>query len=186
MTDAERIMQEDPSPSAPLAGLTEADWARLLSAADFLCLGDSIRGEDLLQEALARHLAGERAWNPELSVHEQIRSTMRSVLHAWRKARVRAPHISFDEAMEASTTLEGGDFGRMDAESEERAEQVIVVIEKSFANDGPALDMLSMMMDGYTRAEICELAGWTVTEYATIKKRIHRQVDRLRRSGEIQ
>lgn len=165
--------------------LTNADLSRLLAAAELLCMGDSISGEDLLQEALARHLAGQRAWNTSLPAYVQICSTMKSVLHAWRKARARAPQVSFEEALEGVLELESVDVAGADPASGDDASRVMNVIEGHFSQDESERDMLSLMMDGYTREEICDLTGWDHTRYATIKKRIQRKIGRLRLLGEI-
>lgn len=173
-----------------LEGMSSEDWAWLSASAATLCVGDTIAPEDLLIDAYARYLSGQRAWNDAVSLRTQFRNTMRSILSSLRKARKRKPEHSLDELL---NELELEDFESCEAveavgtpEGEYRFQEILCVIEDAFKDDDVALDVFSGMTSGMPPSEIQESLGIDKTTYESTQRRIRRRLAKLRESGEIQ
>ena len=76
---------------AAFEALSEANWRRALKLARRFCkAGDAWSPEDLLQEAVARLLGGERGWPTSLDTLGVLLSAMRSIASSWVKAKHRS------------------------------------------------------------------------------------------------
>lgn len=76
---------------AAFDAFSEADWWRALKLARRFCrAGDAWSPEDLLQEAVARFLSGERGWSTSLDTLGVLLSAMRSIASSWLKAKRRS------------------------------------------------------------------------------------------------
>jgi DNA-directed RNA polymerase specialized sigma24 family protein len=81
-----------PQVRAILEGFSEADWRRVLKLARrFAAPGQGWSPEDLMGEAVARSLSGERRWRAVMEPLPALIGIMRSIASSWRKARRRNP-----------------------------------------------------------------------------------------------
>jgi len=156
-----------------LDAITEQDLRYLSAVAARLCLGDTISAEDLVNEALARTLAGDRAWRDDLTLRTQLISTMKSVLSAWRKARARNPEVQWNIAADA-LILDGDSDMSVCAPLEVRLQEKLQEIDTLLANDQGARDLMYAAMEGFAREELEEVTGLTANEIIAARERIKR------------
>lgn len=158
-----------------LEAITEQDLRYLLACAGRLCLGDSISAEDLLQEALGRTLAGDRAWRSDLPLRTQLVSTMKSVLHAWRKARIRNPEVLWHEAADQFVLEDGdGEMAEVDPAYEVRLQEQLDEVNAFLANDPGARDLMQGALAGYEREELEIVTGMNAAQIIAARKRVSR------------
>jgi len=156
-----------------LDAITEQDLRYLGAVAARLCVGDTISADDLVNEALARTLAGERAWRDDLPLRTQLISTMKSVLNAWRKARARKPEVEWTDAVDALVLDGDGDFAACEP-FEARLQEELQEIDNLLANDQGARDLMCAAMEGFARGELEEVTGLTPNEIIAARERIKR------------
>ena len=156
-----------------LDAITEQDLRYLGAVAARMCLGDTISADDLLNEALARTLAGDRAWRHDLPLRTQLISTMKSVLHAWRKARVRNPEVQWNDAVDALVLDGDGDMAECEP-FEVRLQQQLQEVDALLANDQGARDLMHAAMEGFAREELEIVTGLTPNEIIAARERIKR------------
>jgi len=156
-----------------LDAITEQDLRYLGAVAARLCVGDTISADDLINEALARTLAGDRAWRDDLPLRTQLIGTMKSVLSAWRKARARKPEVQWNEAVDELVL--DGDGGLVVCEPlEVRLQEQLQEIDMLLANDQGARDLMYAAMEGFARDELEEVTGLTANEIIAARERIKR------------
>lgn len=156
-----------------LDAINEQDLRYLGAVAARLCVGDTISADDLINEALARTLAGDRAWRDDLPLRTQLIGTMKSVLSAWRKARARKPEVQWNEAVDALVLDVDGDMVECDP-FEVRLHEELQEIDKLLANDHGARDLMYAAMEGFAREELEEVTGLTANEIIAARERIKR------------
>lgn len=156
-----------------LDAITEQDLRYLGAVAARLCVGDTISADDLINEALARTLAGDRAWRDDLPLRTQLIGTMKSVLSAWRKARARKPEVQWNEAVDELVLDGDGDMVVCEP-LEVRLQEQLQEIEKLLANDQGARDLMYAAMEGFAREELEEVTGLTANEIIAARERIKR------------
>jgi DNA-directed RNA polymerase specialized sigma24 family protein len=164
-----------------LDNLGAADWIRLERLARFFTrsrLGSdmaesALEAADLLQEALARTLAGQRRWNIEVPLVQHVAGVMGSVaghLAAHRKAFPTAP-VPVDDAGLASA--EPDPLFILAARDQETQ------LFARFEDDPKATSVLRLRMEGYTAVEIRQRLHLSTTDYETIARRIRRRLATL-------
>lgn len=156
-----------------LDAITEQDLRYLGAVAARLCVGDTISADDLINEALARTLSGDRAWRDDLPLRTQLIGTMKSVLSAWRKARARKPEVQWNEAVDELVLDGDGDMVVCEP-FEVRLQDELQVIDKLLANDQGARDLMYAAMEGFSREELEEVTGLTANEIIAARERIKR------------
>lgn len=156
-----------------LDAITEQDLRYLGAVAARLCVGDTISADDLVNEALARTLAGDRAWRDDLPLRTQLIGTMKSVLSAWRKARARKPEVQWNEAVDELVLDGDGDMVVCEP-LEVRLQEQLQEIDKLLANDQGARDLMYAAMEGFAREELEEVTGLTANEIIAARERIKR------------
>ncbi|PZR74040.1 MAG: hypothetical protein DI537_46205 [Stutzerimonas stutzeri] len=156
-----------------LDAITEQDLRYLGAVAARLCVGDTISADDLINEALARTLSGDRAWRDDLPLRTQLIGTMKSVLSAWRKARARKPEVQWNEAVDELVLDGDGDMVVCEP-FEVRLQEELQVIDKLLANDQGARDLMYAAMEGFSREELEEVTGLTANEIIAARERIKR------------
>ena len=156
-----------------LDAITEQDLRYLGAVAARLCVGDTISADDLINEALARTLAGDRAWRDDLPLRTQLIGTMKSVLSAWRKARARKPEVQWNEAVDELVLDGDGDMVVCEP-LEVRLQEQLQEIDKLLANDQGARDLMYAAMEGFAREELEEVTGLTANEIIAARERIKR------------
>lgn len=156
-----------------LDAITEQDLRYLGAVAARLCVGDTISADDLINEALARTLAGDRAWRDDLPLRTQLIGTMKSVLSAWRKARARKPEVQWNEAVDELVLDGDGDMVVCEP-LEVRLQEQLQEIDKLLANDQGARDLMYAAMEGFAREELEDVTGLTANEIIAARERIKR------------
>lgn len=131
--------------------------------------------EDLLQDAIARTLAGSRNWNEEkveFVVH--LIGTMRSIASQFREDaereflhRQEEQYKSIGSVSADSQPIGGG--GRS-----HRSQHTLELIRLRLEADKVALPIFDRLREGYTPAEIQELLGINQSIYNAARKRIYR------------
>lgn len=157
-----------------LDAITEQDLRYLGAAAARLCLGDTISADDLVNEALARTLAVDRAWRAELPLRTQLVSTMKSVLHAWRKARTRNPEVQWHDVVDQLLLDGDGDMVQSEPTFETRLHQHLEEVDALLAHDQGARDLMHAAMAGFAREELEIVTGLTANEIIAARERIKR------------
>lgn len=156
-----------------LDAITEQDLRYLGAVAARLCVGDTISADDLINEALARTLARDRAWRDDLPLRTQLIGTMKSVLSAWRKARARKPEVQWNDVIDELVLDGDGDMVVCEP-FEVRLHEELQEIDKLLANDQGAKDLMYAAMEGFAREELEEVTGLTANEIIAARERIKR------------
>jgi DNA-directed RNA polymerase specialized sigma24 family protein len=158
-----------------LEAITEQDLRYLLACGRRLCLGDTISAEDLLNEALGRTLAGDRVWRSDLPLRTQLVSTMKSVLHSWRKARIRNPEVQWHEAADQFVLEDGdGEMAQFDPAYEVRLQEQLDEMNAFLANDPGARDLMQGALAGYQGEELEIVTGMNAAQIIAARKRVSR------------
>ncbi len=162
-----------------LALVTEADLLRLKAIARLHARGlpPEVSWCDLLQEAIARVLDGSRRQPAGVPMVAFLAGVIRSIrAEHWRRARreaeqmpklivdLDAPELQSDEVSDS-------------APSPERyilAAQELALIERLFAQDAQAQQIIAGLADQRSPDEICASCGMSKTEYDSTRKRMRR------------
>jgi len=144
--------------------------ARALAAAG---LGQS--GEDLLQEAIKRTLAGQRHWRKAIPFVTHLVATMRSIAnHALEKVHGAVlVSTATDDVQQPPGVSQGSDPERL-AAAKERFQQ----IRKRFDDDDEVGLVLEGMAAGMKGIDIQRDLNLTPQQYETILLRLRRGIDR--------
>jgi len=151
---------------AALAALSEEDLLRLRAIAKLRArsLPDGMSWSDLLHEAVLRALTGARPWPPGVSLLAFLAGVMRSLCdEQWRRHRrqndLPAPHDS---------------GGADDPERACAAVEALAAIQRLFASDETALQVITGLISGMAAEAIRHHYGLTAVEYDTTRRRMRR------------
>jgi DNA-directed RNA polymerase specialized sigma24 family protein len=173
---------------AAFDALSEADWRRALKLARRFCKsGDSWSPEDLLQEAVARLLGGERGWSASLDALGVLLSVMRSIASSWIKAKRRsriAPGVEV-ASLDAAPVDEDDDevsvrAFTVDSVTPEQiavGDELFAAVERSIEKDEPALLVCLAWIEGSRGKEAMEQLGMDTNTYDAARKRLMRALD---------
>lgn len=163
---------------AALLGLSAADSVRLKQIGKLRAAGTGLEWTDLLNEAFARALGGQRQWPVDVSFVAFIAQTMRSIAHDEREARKVV--VSMDEARsgEASERIDGEavPVSEITPEREVSARQRLGQVEALFQDDDVALGILVATAEERTPEAIQEEMGLSATQYASALRKIRRRL----------
>ena len=151
--------------------LSDAGWVRLKKVARRYAR-PSISAEDLLQEAFARALAGDRTCPVDVDVVRFLAEAMRSIADG-EQEKLRAKLVALDGA--ALPTSE-----HMETEIAS-AEQCEVILEQAlslFEDDPIAQEILEGDTAGFTVEELRELTGLDQTAHNSKRRLIRRRIDK--------
>lgn len=180
MADSSDVIEHQPGDVGQadvLEAITEQDLRYLQACAGRMCLGDSISPADLVAEALARTLVGDRTWRRDVALRTQLVSTMKSVLHAWRKARVRNPEVQWQEAVDGFVLDDGdGEMANADATYEARLQEQLDEVDALLASDPAARDLMHGALAGYEGEELEIVTGLSTEQIIAARKRIARKI----------
>jgi DNA-directed RNA polymerase specialized sigma24 family protein len=151
---------------AALAALSEEDLLRLRALARLRArsLPDGISWSDLLHEAVLRALAGARPWPPGVPLLAFLAGVMRSLCDEYWRRRRRSHDIAVPQ--------DSG--GADDPERACAAAEALAAIQRLFASDKAALQVISVLMTGMNAEDIRRQCGLTEVEYDTTRRRIRR------------
>lgn len=160
-----------------LEAITEQDLRYLRACAGRMCLGDVVSPDDLVQEALARTVLGDRTWRKDVALRTQLVSTMKSVLHAWRKARGRNPEVQWQEAVDGFVLEDGdGEMSHADPAYEVRLTEQLDEVGAFLASDPAARDVMHGALAGYEGEELEIVTGLSAEQIIAARKRIARKI----------
>ena len=167
-----------------LRDLSQADLLRLKQIAKMRSSGlVSLDWEDLVNEAVARVLAGTRRWPKSVPFIAFMAQTIRSVAsEEWR--RLDQAQVTLESEMAATddgepiTSLADIAANPIHPEREVIARRTLSEIEALFVNDAEAHQVLFGLAQGLAPAEIQTDSGMSPIQYASAQKRIRRSLAR--------
>jgi DNA-directed RNA polymerase specialized sigma24 family protein len=159
--------------------LSEMDLLRLKAIARLHARGlpPDVSWEDLLQEALTRILVGSRVRPEEVGMVAFVAGVMRSLRtehrrRAHAKSRSRQPGEIGEDAQDVRD-IELRDPGP-GPERALSAAQELATIERLFADDPPALQILTGLGEGLSAEQIRKVFRMSETDYESTRKRMRR------------
>jgi RNA polymerase sigma-70 factor (ECF subfamily) len=162
-----------------IRALSDVDLLRLKALARVWARGlpGGLDWTDVLNEAIARVLDGSRRWPPGVSLLALLSGVMRSICDDyWRRARrdleLLVPREDFADLTAPGEEAESPP----DPERVLAAGQALAAIDRLFADDRPALQIIAGLADGLTAKEICRLYGMSECQYDTARKRMRRAI----------
>jgi len=150
-----------------MASVSEADLLRLKALARLHARGlpGGIEWSDLFHEALARVLEGKRRKPENVEMVPFVAEVMRSIRNEhWRRAQREVPG-----AMDTIVSQEN-------PERRLAAAQALAALDRLFADDKLALQIMAGLGVGLTPEEIRQRYGMTPTEYDSVRKRMRRKL----------
>lgn len=167
-------------PAAEIAALSDADLLRLRAIARMRARGlTGLDALDLLNEAILRVLSGTRARPPHVPLVVLLATTMRSVAHDhWRRARREGGWLVPD-ALQAERQVDPSPD--VDPERATAAAQALAEIDRLFAKDAAALQIVAGLAQGLDAVEIRRRFALDERTYDSARKRMRRAL--LRRDG---
>ena len=165
--------------------LSDADLHRLERIARIRVIGlHAVDWQDLLNEAIVRLLEGSRRWPREVPLIVFLRETgMRSIASEyWR--RLKAPVVVSESEANADRVTGDGIVGNTadwttQPERWASADEVLELIEREFAGDADALQVIDGMVRGNSPRATQEEACMNATRYASTQRRIRRRLARM-------
>jgi hypothetical protein len=165
---------------AAIRALSPADALRLQRVATFRAralagLGLGQGGDDLLQEAITRTVAGSRRWRKDVPFVKHLIETMRSIASHAREELHEARFVSTtSDAAQQSP----GPICKTDAERLSAAREKLEQISARFHDDDAVGLVLEGMADGMTGPDIQRDLKITPQHYETIVLRLRRGINR--------
>ena len=158
-----------------IADLTPADHARLVKVAHVLAHGLPEEPEDLIQEAIVRTISGTRKCPRRMAIPAFLYGVMRSLASAARKRGDALRFVPFeDDAMGPPATGPGA--GNRVRDMRRRL--------LALFDDGSAeRRVIELQLEGLRGAPLRKSMGYSRKQLATVRRRIRRRVERVRRSG---
>jgi DNA-directed RNA polymerase specialized sigma24 family protein len=163
--------------------VTEADLLRLKVIARLQARGlpPHVGWGDLLQEAFTRVLDGSRRQPPGVPMVPFLAGVMRSIKEQhWRQARRRSRQVP--KLVAELGPIDIAEDGLLDpAPSPERrviAIQEMEALNKLFADDLQATQILDALYERQTPEETCDIHAMSKTDYDSTRKRMRRAVVR--------
>lgn len=165
-----------------VAALVDADLLRLGALARLRARGlPGLEGADLLNEAVLRLLDGARPRPPGVPLVAVLAMTMRGVAHDhWRKLRRERPMLV--PAPDDAAARQADPSPGVDPERATAAAQALADIDRLFARDVVALQVIAGLGEGLAPVEIRRRYGLSATAYDTARRRMRRAL--LRRDGD--
>jgi RNA polymerase sigma-70 factor (ECF subfamily) len=159
--------------------VTEMDLLRLKTIARLHARGlpADVGWTDLLQEAFARALDGSRRRPEGLPIVVFLAGVMRSIKSEYWRRGQRESHYAQTSRADPSSILIHGAEPRDPAPDPERsliAVQEIAAIDRLFADDATALQIMAGLSEGLSADAIQLAFGMTKTDYDSARKRMRR------------
>ena len=131
--------------------------------------GAVVGADDLLQEAIAKTLAGQRRWNRNVSIIRHLDRVMESDSGHLAERRVREQTHPLDDHPEIATHDPS-------PESRLRFSETLDKVLALFTGDERALQLIHLKGEDHSASEIREKLGMSKLEYDTVSKRIRRRL----------
>lgn len=170
--------------AALIRALTDAQWVRLRKASGYFAWVYELDGNDLLQEAFCRALAGRRKCPRDVDFIKFLVDAMRSIANG--EADKVENKIDVVPVTQPGALVEGAvdvkDFqgeskedAMIDAESDEAIRQALLGL---FPTDGQARDLVDGILTGYEGEELRVLTDLDQKGYASKRRLIRRTIDK--------
>jgi DNA-directed RNA polymerase specialized sigma24 family protein len=164
--------------AAAIGQLSNADWLRLEKLARFQVYRyRALNPKEVLNEAIARVLTGERTWHADDKLLNFLEGVIRSVadeLRGKEKARLNIPDPEATaEAQEHQPVAETHD----PVEDAVAEREIIQELWTLFAEDEGAQAIMLGIEEGMTAKEIQKEFNMTSLEYDAARKRFERKID---------
>ena len=155
----------------------QADLLRLAALAETWVRGVTRReAADLLNEALARVLSGDRPWPADVTLHAFLSQVMRSIASQWRHEDAREP-LAADHIRDLdSVAADEADLNFINLTERMR---------EALLGDTPALGIFDHILTQTSRKQACEQLGLDATGYDTARRRMTRTLRRQFKPGWI-
>jgi DNA-directed RNA polymerase specialized sigma24 family protein len=176
-TSGHRVLSPEQFKKA-LGQLSKIDKAKLLAAARVFAFGTDNGPDDLLQEAIARTLAGIRTCPERADVSVFLKNAMRSIAYSDRKVdESHNPFISLEAeaaaGREISTAVRTAEENHIAADD---SADRIAALEELFTDDANALTIVMGDVDGMSPEELQTMTGLDKKQYASARRRIKRKM----------
>ena len=163
--------------------LTDAQWIRLRKASAYFAWVYDRSGDDLLQEAFCRALAGSRKCPSTVDLVRFLVQAMRSIANGEAEKienqvdvlPVVEPGASVDGAVDLTDSQESQEESMIAAESDEAIRQALLGL---FPNDRHARDLVDAILVGYEGEELRVLTDLDHTGYASKRRFMRRTIDK--------
>jgi DNA-directed RNA polymerase specialized sigma24 family protein len=186
--DRQDGFRDIPQVRAILDGFSEADWRRVLKLARrFATPGHAWSPEDLMSEAVARLLSGERRWRVAMEPIPALFSDMQSIASSWLKARRRNPindrvEVALLDAAPAGEDDEAGSLRVFAADTitpEQIAmgQELLEEVERSVADDEPAYLVCLAWAEGVRGQAAIQQLAMDAKTYDAARKRLLTALD---------
>jgi DNA-directed RNA polymerase specialized sigma24 family protein len=170
-----------------IESLTPAELLRIREFAVWRIRGlgrksDGRSHEDLMQEAVARTVSGDRRWQPaSVSLVGHLLGAMRSISSHWATQFTGDEPVSFSELDGATPNGQEHPLDRVAApapmpEALLAVRQELEAIERLFVDDPAAARVLDCVRRGLSGPETQAATGSSRSEYETVMRRIRRRV----------
>ncbi|MGV4792977.1 hypothetical protein [Rhizobium sp. F40D2] len=152
----------------------QPDILRLAAIAETWVRGVPRRdASDLLNEALAQILSGDRPWPADLGLHPFLSQVMRSIASQWRREDKREPLI--------------GDYDGLITDPAERRDldfsDLAIRMRTALADDPSALGIFDHILTQTSRKQAFDQLSLDATGYDTARRRMTRALRRQFKPG---
>jgi DNA-directed RNA polymerase specialized sigma24 family protein len=166
-----------------IRALTDAQWIRLRKASGYFAWVYGLPGDDLLQEAFCRALAGSRQCPCDVDVVKFLVEAMRSIANGeGEKAENRIeivpvvqPGAPADGAVDISDSTNSQEEIMVTAQENEATRQAVLGL---FPTDQQARDLADGILAGYEGEELRALTDLDKTSYASKRRLMRRTIDK--------
>lgn len=174
--------------AAAIRSLTDAQWIRLRKASGYFAWAYDLSGDDLLQEAFCRALAGTRQCPTSVDVVKFLKEAMRSIANG-ESEKVEnqidtVPVIQSGAVVSGAEDIKDSTPGQEEsmvaAEMSEAMRQAVLGL---FPNDPQARDLADGILAGYEGEELRTLTDLDQTSYASKRRFMRRTFDKYSSKG---
>lgn len=181
---------------ALLAALASAPWEELLPrlsdfAAKRLWRVGWAEGRDtapaemevtqIINTAIEKCLAGERAWDPAVGLETFLRGVIKSLVSSAKKSAARRKEKATGDELDSVADTNDSSAGSADDGVAEAGRFAVAAAIAECAEDDAELSDYYLCIaaeDGPTkRREIAKVLGWTVEKVSTVRTRLRRQLE---------
>lgn len=175
--------------AAAIRALTDAQWVRLRKVSRYFAWIAGLSGDDLLQEAFCRALAGTRQCPTNVDIVKFLVEAMRSIANGedeklenqFETVPVVQPGAIVTGADDPKDSTPSQEESMMAAEASEATRQLVLAL---FPNDMQARDLADGILSGYEGEELRALTDLDKTSYASKRRFMRRTFDKYISEGE--
>jgi DNA-directed RNA polymerase specialized sigma24 family protein len=166
-----------------IRAFTDAQWIRLRKASGYFAWVYDLSGDDLLQEAFCRALAGSRQCPTSVDVVKFLVDAMRSIANGEGEkvenqidtVPIVQPGAAYDGAVDPKDSTDSQEEAMVAAETSEAMRQAILGL---FPNDQQARDLADGILAGYEGEDLRALTDLDQKGYASKRRFMRRTIDK--------